>query len=152
MNPAPEGPVRMLDALVAGDPGEAALRAAVASAVGVAEASVGSARSKASAGLPVVYDRTASGDGFGTQVTVSVPRERLAAPGDDHSFAKALSRALGRDALVLSDPAKPEGEPFFGVLHRPDGTAYRVPLRDLESGGVDVIPDESRWQRWTPPR
>lgn len=142
----------MLDALVAGDPGEAALRAAVAAAVGVAPESVGAARAQDSASLPVVYDRTSSGDGFGTQVTVSVPVARTEGPSDDHAFAAALARALGRDALVLADPAKPSGEPFFGILHRPDGKAFRVPLRDLESGGVDVTADKSRWQRWTPPR
>ncbi|MBI3564055.1 MAG: hypothetical protein HY079_02530 [Elusimicrobia bacterium] len=143
-------PRRMLDAVVRGAPAEAAVRDALAALLRVEPARVLSARGPEPGRPEVAYDLLPPTDGFGAQVTVSFDPSLPSAPRDDHALAAGLARLLGVDALVLADPANPGVEPFAGVVHRPDGRAFRVPLRDLPSGQVAVVEDEDRWQRWTP--
>lgn len=146
------GGVRMRYAVVRGAPGEAAVRDALAAILGAAPSRVRSARGPEPGRPEISYDLVPPTDGFGTQVAASFDPALAGAPADDHAFAAALARRLGVDALVLSDPAAPGVEPFFGIVHRPGGQAFRVPLQDLPSGQIAVVADEDRWQRWTPPR
>ena len=71
-------------------------------------------------------------------------------PKTDFDLASLLLKLFGQDALILSDPADHEKkrEPFYGLLLRSDGTAYRVPLIDIEPAGIDIPSDTGLWESW----
>ena len=84
-------------------------------------------------------------EGFRTQVTLLRPAFSVA---DDLALALALSAALNDDALVTADPRLPDREPYHGLLVRPGGATYLVPLRDLESGALGIDDDPATWTAW----
>lgn len=94
-----------------------------------------------------ILDTLLREDGFRTQVSL-ILTARDAAPADDLAWARLLAARLRDDALALGDPARPGEEPFHGLLARADGSTYRVPLLDLESGGVGIVEDRARWSPW----
>lgn len=95
-----------------------------------------------------VIDHLCRGDGFRTQITLSLAPKASPEIDGDRGFANLLAKSFHDDALVLDDPARPGGEPFHGLLIRPDGRAYRVPLRELASGGMGIDESPAAWEEW----
>lgn len=94
-----------------------------------------------------ILDTRPGEDGFRTQVSLILDA-REETPADDLAWARLLAARLRDDALALTDPTRPGEEPFHGLLVRADGSTYRVPLLDLDSGGIGIVEDRSRWTDW----
>lgn len=99
-------------------------------------------------GSKFTLDHALREDGFRTQVTLSLDLDPSPPVKTDLDLARALAARFGEDALVLADPVTRGFEPFHGLLARPDGRVYRVPLRELDSGGMGIDEAPERWTEW----
>lgn len=124
---------RLLEVLLRGPHESEAVRREVAAALG---------------GSKFTLDHGLREDGFRTQVTLSLDLAPSPTVKTDLDLARALAARLGEDALVLADPTVIGMEPFHGLLARPDGRVYRVPLRELPSGGMGIDERPATWQEW----
>jgi len=94
------------------------------------------------------YDVLIRADGFRTQVTLVFDPAEDSCASTDLEFARLLAHQFKDDALVLDDPTRPGEEPFHGLLARPNGSAFRVPLEEIEPEGMDIDPDPAHWTEW----
>lgn len=137
---------RMVEVLVRGPHEREAARRAVAEILRCSAAEVGWATD--AVGTKHALDHALREDGFRTQVTLSLDAGADSPVKTDLDLARALAGKFTEDALVLADPTVPGMEPFHGLLARPDGRVYRVPLRELDSGGMAIDEDPASWKEW----
>lgn len=136
----------LLEVLLRGPHESEAARREVAAVLRCPAADVGWASGPG--GSKFTLDHALRADGFRTQVTLSLDAGLAPPVKTSLDLARALAARLGEDALVLADPTVIGMEPFHGLLARPDGRVYRVPLRELASGGMGIDEKPAAWQEW----
>ncbi|MDP3542012.1 MAG: hypothetical protein Q8T11_06025 [Elusimicrobiota bacterium] len=137
---------RMVEVLVRGPHEREAARRAVAEILRCSAAEVGWATD--TGGTKHALDIFVRGTGFRTQVTLSLEAGSDSPVKTDLDLARALADKFKEDALLLADPTAPGMEPFHGLLARPGGRVYRVPLRELPPDGMGIDEETGSWQEW----
>ena len=139
----------MLEVLVRGPHEKEEIRRDVARLLRCAADEIGWARETEAEAPRFVLDYLSRADGFRTQATLSFDPGTKSPIKSNRDFALALATNYREDVLILDDPANPKSESFHGLLVRPDGKTYRVPLHELPSGGMGIEERPRAWTEWT---
>lgn len=92
--------------------------------------------------------------GFHLAVHLHSKEEALPSLKTDLDLARLLVKRFRQDVLVWATAPKFPGaktENFHGLLLRPDGSAFRVPLVEGDGDGVDIPRDPALWEPWKLP-
>ncbi|MFA6317778.1 MAG: hypothetical protein WC943_10200 [Elusimicrobiota bacterium] len=127
-----------------------ALRSALVADLGIAERDLVlvDPESPRQPEAPLHLRHIAHDQGFRTEIVLHALASSLPGLETALDLAPRLSRLFKQDAVAFCDPNAPAAAPVtHGLLLKPDGMSYRVPLlRDGEE--LDIPTDIRQWEPW----